>query len=116
MDFKFASRLDDFGEGIFTTLNDLKNKMIEEGKTVYNLSVGTPDFEPSKVAMEAVVQAAGKPENYKYALADLPELIEAVEKATGTSGLQTFEDCDKALQEHEDGDYAYSLYRVSFEN
>lgn len=78
MEFRFASRLDDFGEGIFTTLNDLKNKMIEEGKTVYNLSVGTPDFEPSKVAMEAVVQAAGKPENYKYALADLPELIEAV--------------------------------------
>lgn len=78
MEFKFASRLDDFGEGIFTTLNDLKNKMLEEGKTVYNLSVGTPDFEPSPAAMEAIVQAAGKPENYKYALADLPELIEAV--------------------------------------
>lgn len=46
----------------------------------------------------------------------LPELIEAVEKATGESGLQTFEDCDEALQEHEDGDYAYALYRVSFEN
>lgn len=46
----------------------------------------------------------------------LPELIEAVEKATGASGLQTFKDCDKALQEHEDGNYAYSLYRVSFEN
>lgn len=46
----------------------------------------------------------------------LPELIEAVEKATGVNGLQTFEDCDEALQEHEDGDYAYALYRVSFEN
>lgn len=46
----------------------------------------------------------------------LPELIEAVEKATGASGLQTFEDCDKALQEHEEGDYAYAIYCVSFEN
>lgn len=46
----------------------------------------------------------------------LPELIEAVEKATGESGLQTFEDCEAALQKHEDGDYAYTLYRVSFEN
>lgn len=46
----------------------------------------------------------------------LPELVEAVEKATGESGLQTFEDCEKALQEHEDGNYAYALYRVSFEN
>lgn len=51
--------------------------------------------------------------NYYYTL---PELIEAVEKATGESGLQTFEDCEKTLQEHEDGDYAYALYRVSFEN
>ena len=46
----------------------------------------------------------------------LPELIEAVKKATGVKGLQTFEDCDEALQEHEDGDCAYALYRVSFEN
>lgn len=46
----------------------------------------------------------------------LPELIEAVEKATGESGLQTFEDCEVALKEHEDGDCAYALYRVSFEN
>lgn len=46
----------------------------------------------------------------------LPELIEAVEKATGVTGLQTFEDCDETLQEHEDGDYAYALYSVSFEN
>lgn len=46
----------------------------------------------------------------------LPELIEAVEKATGVTWLQTFEDCDEALQEHEDGDYAYTLYSVSFEN
>ena len=46
----------------------------------------------------------------------LPELIEAVEKATGVTGLQTFEDCDEALHEHEDGDCAYALYQVSFEN
>ncbi len=46
----------------------------------------------------------------------LSELIEAVEKATGTTGLQTFEDCDKALQEHKGGDYAYALYGVNFEN
>lgn len=44
----------------------------------------------------------------------LSELIEAVEKATGKTGLQTFEDCDKALQGHKGGDYA--LYGVNFEN
>lgn len=46
----------------------------------------------------------------------LSELIEAVEKATGMTGLQTFADCDKALQGHKDGDYAYALYCISFES
>lgn len=45
----------------------------------------------------------------------LPELIEAVEKAIGATGLWTFEECDKALQQYNDGDYEYSLYRISFE-
>ena len=30
--------------------------------------------------MEAVAEAAKKPENYKYALADIPELIKAVQE------------------------------------
>lgn len=42
----------------------------------------------------------------------LPELIEAIKDATGLSGMQTFEDCDKALQNYRDGDYYYSLYQV----
>lgn len=45
----------------------------------------------------------------------LSELIEAVERAIGASGLQTFEDCDKALQNYRDGDYSYSLYRINFD-
>ena len=52
--------------------------MEEKGRKVYNFSVGTPDFPPAKHIMEAVAEAASKPENYKYALKDLPELTEAV--------------------------------------
>lgn len=74
----FAKRLDDFEEGIFQALNDKKNELEKEGRTVYNFSVGTPDFKPAEHIMKAVVEAASKPENYKYALADLPELTEAV--------------------------------------
>lgn len=74
----FAKRLDGFEEGIFQALNEKKNQLEQEGRTVYNFSVGTPDFKPAEHIMKAVAEAAARPENYKYALADLPELTEAV--------------------------------------
>ena len=73
-----AKRLNHFQTGIFAELNELKEQMLAEGKTVYNLSVGTPDFEPPKHIVQAVQEAAAIPENYKYSLRDLPELLEAV--------------------------------------
>lgn len=79
MELQFADRMKDFEEGIFQLLNEKKNEREAQGKKVYNLSVGTPDFEPARHIMEAVKAAASKPENYKYALADLPQLIEAVQ-------------------------------------
>lgn len=78
MELKFASRMKDYEEGIFQVLNEKKNELLAKGRTVYNLSVGTPDFKPAQHIMDAVVEAAKKPENYKYALADLPELTESV--------------------------------------
>ncbi len=75
-----AKRMKALESGIFQVLNDKKNEVEKQGKKVYNLSVGTPDFEPAPHIMEAVVEAAKIPANYKYALADLPELIEAVQK------------------------------------
>lgn len=78
MELKFAARMKDFEEGIFQVLNEKKNERLEQGKTVYNLSVGTPDFEPAKHIIEAVAESASKPENYKYALADLPKLTQSV--------------------------------------
>lgn len=79
MELQFADRMKDYEEGIFQLLNEKKNEREAQGKKVYNLSVGTPDFKPADHIMEALTKAAAKPENYKYALADLPELIEAVQ-------------------------------------
>lgn len=78
MELQFASRMQEFEEGIFQVLNEKKNELMKQGREVYNLSVGTPDFPPAGHIMEAVTKAAQKPENYKYALADLPELTESV--------------------------------------
>lgn len=79
MQIAFAERMKDYEEGIFQVLNEKKNGLLAQGRKVYNLSVGTPDFKPQPYVMEAVQEAAKRPENYKYALADLPELVSAVQ-------------------------------------
>lgn len=80
MQLQFAERMKDFEEGIFQLLNEKKDEAVKQGKKIYNLSVGTPDFPPAEHVMKAVAEAAQKPENYKYSLIDIPELIEAVQK------------------------------------
>lgn len=66
VDFEFSNKLNYFQTGIFNILNDKKNKLIAEGKKVYNLSVGTPDFKPSKHVMKALSEASLDAENWKY--------------------------------------------------
>ena len=94
MSIQFADRMKDYEAGIFQVLNEKKDAAEKQGKKIYNLSVGTPDFPPAEHIVNAVVEAAKKPENYKYALVDIPELIEAVqtryEKRYGVS-LETDE-------------------------
>ena len=80
MSIQFADRMKDYESGIFQVLNEKKDAAEKQGKKIYNLSVGTPDFPPAQHVMNAVIEAAKKPENYKYALVDIPELIEAVQK------------------------------------
>lgn len=79
MEIQFASRMDAFQPGIFSILNDKKNERIREGKSVWNLSVGTPDFEPDPHVIQALSEAAQIPFQYTYALTDLPELVQAVQ-------------------------------------
>ena len=77
MDILFSNRLKSFQTGIFSALNEKKEQLLKEGRTIYNLSVGTPDFPPAPYVMQAMEEACRNPENYKYSLRDLPELLEA---------------------------------------
>lgn len=79
MKLRFSEKTTMFPEGIFAALNARKEQMEREGRTIYNLSVGTPDFQPAPHVTEAVSRAAKDPENYKYALTDRPFLVEAVQ-------------------------------------
>jgi LL-diaminopimelate aminotransferase len=89
MNYQFSDKLNYFSVGIFNQLNEKKKELQKNGKKIYNLSVGTPDFKPSAHVMEAVSKAALDPDNYKYALEDMPELLDAVraryEKRFGVS-------------------------------
>lgn len=79
MELHFAKRMESFQPGIFNVLNDKKNELLKAGRTVYNLSVGTPDFLPDENVMRAMQKACKDPDNYKYSLGNLPELVEAVQ-------------------------------------
>ena len=75
---QFSKRLDTFGDEVFASLNHKRHELEAAGREVIDLSVGTPDFEPPVHVMDALVEAAKDPNEWKYALADLPELKAAV--------------------------------------
>ena len=79
MDIHFSDMVNNIQPGIFGALNEKKEELLRAGRKVYNLSVGTPDFKPASHVMKAMQDACGKAENYKYSLADLPELLRAVQ-------------------------------------
>lgn len=80
MEIKFAGRMKDFEPGIFNVLDDRKNERLAQGKPVYNLSIGTPDFLPEPHIVEALAQAASDPNHYRYSLGETPELTDAVRR------------------------------------
>lgn len=88
---EFSKRLDLFGDEVFAALNAKRRELESRGRTIYDLSVGTPDFEPSARIVDALVDSARDPENWKYSLHDKPEMLQAVcdyyERRYGVSGI-----------------------------
>ena len=86
-----SERLGRFGDEVFAALNERRVKLEEAGRTIYNLSVGTPDFAPYPHVVEALREAAADPAMWKYSLRDLPELKAAVceyyERRFGVAGI-----------------------------
>ena len=88
---QFSHRLDLFGAEVFAALNDRRVALEAEGRTIYNRSVGTPDFAPYPHVVKALTEAAQDPAMWKYSLRDLPELKQAVcdyyERRFGIAGI-----------------------------
>lgn len=75
---QFAKRMEQFGDGIFTRLSEIKKRKMAEGEEVIDLSVGTPNIPPAQHIIDAIVDAASDKKNYIYALNDQEDLLEAV--------------------------------------
>lgn len=75
---QFSKRMDQFGEGIFSKLLEIKKKKLEQGESVIDLSVGTPNIPPAKHIMEALCASASNKSKYVYAISDQNVLLEAV--------------------------------------
>lgn len=73
-----AKRMEQFGEGVFTTLKDIKNRRLAEGKYVCDLSIGAPNIPPSESIRRKLAEAVMDPKQYIYAISDTKELQQAV--------------------------------------
>ncbi len=72
---KFAKRMENFGEGVFSRLAAMKQKKISSGAHVFDLSIGAPNIPPPAHVMKILADEALKPENYVYAITDTRELL-----------------------------------------
>ena len=72
---KFAKRMENFGEGVFSRLAAMKQKKISSGTHVIDLSIGAPNIPPPAHVMKVLAEESLKPENYVYAITDTRELL-----------------------------------------
>jgi LL-diaminopimelate aminotransferase len=99
---------------IFAKLKTKKNQLLADGREVIDYSIGTPDFAPAAHLMEILAGEAAKPENYKYAITDLPELTgAAIEWYQRRFGVRLGQDEVSSLLGSQDGLSHISLTMVN---
>lgn len=78
---EIAKRMQNFHASIFLDLKEEKIKYEKEtGKTTIDFSIGSPNIAPDSVIMDTMSEACRRPENYKYAINELPQMKKAVQK------------------------------------
>ncbi|MBP5661717.1 MAG: aminotransferase class I/II-fold pyridoxal phosphate-dependent enzyme [Clostridia bacterium] len=101
---KLSSRLDHFETGIFAALTEKRNELLAQGRKLYNLYVGTPDFPVAEPIRRAVSEAAMDPEQFKYSLVDSPAMLEAVsEYYRSRYGVSVPTSCIASVNGSQDG-------------
>lgn len=73
-----ADKMQQLSSAIFSELNEQKKALMKAGRSMIDFSIGTPDSPPSDRVMKLLSEATGDPLNYRYAISDTQELIDAV--------------------------------------
>ena len=78
---QLAKRMQNFHASIFLNLKEEKIQYEKTtGKKTIDFSIGSPNISPDPVIIETMAQAVQKPENYKYAINELPEIKECIQE------------------------------------
>jgi LL-diaminopimelate aminotransferase len=78
MNFVASKKVQKLTTSIFTEVSNRKQEAIKNGMDVIDLSVGSPDFQPPAIVVDALVKYASDTSNYGYMLKGIPEFGEAV--------------------------------------
>lgn len=74
-----SKRMEVFKPSIFTGLKYLKQDYTKKtGKDTIDFSIGSPNIAPEPSIMKVMQESVMVPENYKYAITDLPQMKEAI--------------------------------------
>ncbi len=65
---RFATRLAGLQTSIYSQLAELKQELEDTGKSLTNLSIGSPDLAPSSDVMNMISECARDPKSYGYTL------------------------------------------------
>ena len=74
---QFSKRTAGLTSAIFAQLDTKKKELVSKGREVFNFSIGTR-ISLRRHILKVLQEETAKPENYKYAINDLPELTETV--------------------------------------
>ncbi len=74
----FSKKMEGLHSAIFSELEHKRKQLVDEGRQVFNFSIGTPDMPPAPHIMDALKNAVLCPENYRYAVKDSQELVDTV--------------------------------------
>jgi len=73
-----SKRLQRFEQLIFSELASYKQKKLEEGKDMIDLSIGSPDQPPPAFIQQAIIEGIQQPYAFQYTLTGFPTFNEAV--------------------------------------
>jgi aspartate aminotransferase len=75
---RLSKRVEGLRESATLKINAIVNKLKQEGKPIYNLTAGEPDFPPPEAAKRAVIDAVNRNLSKYTPTPGIPELREAV--------------------------------------